>query len=160
MIEVIRQHIPKGAKVADLYAGVGPIGLSLLDVAHAVVFVESAPGGLEGLDAGIAALTREDRVRTQVQRGQVVEHLESLDHADVIIADPPRKGLDIPLIERFLASPPRQLILVHCGLDAFDRDIDRLTDDGQFGIRHLSAHDFFPHTGHVEMLTVLDARDA
>ena len=155
LIEKIRSHVPCGAKVIDLYSGVGPIGLSLMDLAQSLTFVEIGQGSLTGLRMGINALPPTDQARVKVREGTVIEHVDALIDRDVVIADPPRKGLDAELISALCQSPHAKTILVHCGLDAFERDLERLVNVGPFCIADMSAHDFFPHSDHVEMLTVL-----
>ena len=160
MIEELRKFITHRAHVADLYCGVGPIGLSLLDIASKITFVEVAPGSLSGLRQGIAALPTSDHERVAVHEGAVDEHLDACHGAEVVIADPPRKGLDDKLVRALCRIVPKTVIVIHCGLAAFERDLTSLVVNGPFQIQHLSAHDFFPHSGHAEVMTVLVPSEA
>ena len=80
----------EGARVLDLYAGSGALGLEALSRgAVAVEFVELHPASLEALRANIAALGVADR--TRVHRGDALRFAERLgpDAFDLAFADPP-----------------------------------------------------------------------
>ena len=85
--------VPDGADVLELYAGVGAIGLSVLPRAKRVRFNELGEGSLRGLELGLAALPDALRQRTEVHPRSAAEHVAMIEDADVVIADPPRKGL-------------------------------------------------------------------
>jgi 16S rRNA (guanine966-N2)-methyltransferase len=79
-----------GARVADLYAGSGALGLEALSRGAALVeFVELAPGSLAALRANIDALGVGDAVR--VHRGDALRFAQRLAPAsyDLAFADPP-----------------------------------------------------------------------
>jgi 16S rRNA (guanine966-N2)-methyltransferase len=79
-----------GARVLDLFAGSGALGLEALSRgAEFVDFVELARPSLEALRANIDALDVGERVR--VHRGDALRFVESLDATtyDVAFADPP-----------------------------------------------------------------------
>jgi 23S rRNA (uracil1939-C5)-methyltransferase len=69
-----------------------------------------------------------------------------------VIVDPPRRGLDAPLLAALVQSPPPALIYVACGLASFQRDAAALTEKGAFKLVELAAGDLFPYTDHVEVI--------
>jgi 23S rRNA (uracil1939-C5)-methyltransferase len=75
---------------------------------------------------------------------------------DVVIADPPRKGLDPELADCLIGTPPARFIYVSCGLDSFLRDIALLTSRSRLRLRTLAAFNLMPHTEHVEMVACLE----
>lgn len=89
------------AKVLDLFAGSGALGLEALSrgAAH-VTFVELHPASLEALERNIAALDVADRV--SVYRGDAMRYAErAAERAfDVVFADPP---YSIDFAERLVA---------------------------------------------------------
>ncbi|MDQ3556206.1 MAG: 16S rRNA (guanine(966)-N(2))-methyltransferase RsmD, partial [Gemmatimonadota bacterium] len=95
-----------GARVADLFAGSGALGLEALSrgAAHAV-FVERAAPALRTLHANVATLEAGDRAT--VVRGDVLRFLDDVDPEwDLAFADPPYgQGLGAALIERFADRP-------------------------------------------------------
>ena len=86
---IVAPKLP-GAKVLDLFAGSGALGLEALSRgAETVTFVELANPSLNALRANIAALDVEERVR--VQRGDAIKFAQALAPLayDVAFADPP-----------------------------------------------------------------------
>ncbi len=148
--------VPESARVAELYCGVGAIGLSLLARGASVTFNERAPGGLEGLALGLAARPAAERARARVDAGDAGERVGSLDGAEIVIVDPPRKGLDRPLLERLVEAPPARLVYLACDRTSLARDLERLRAPGRLVLRGVEAFDFFPYTDHVETLVWLD----
>jgi 16S rRNA (guanine966-N2)-methyltransferase len=79
-----------GARVLDLFAGSGALGLEALSRgAESVTFVELSPASLEALDRNITALGSEDAVT--VYRGDAMRYAERLPEGafEVVLADPP-----------------------------------------------------------------------
>lgn len=151
---VARAHdwTPPGEGVVELYAGCGSIGLGLLARSASLVFVESAPDAVRGLALGLAARPAEERARARVVAAAADEAVAELAGADVVIADPPRKGLDPGVLAALAAAPPARLVYVSCDLDSFERDAARLTTSGRLRLAELVACDLFPNTHHVETL--------
>lgn len=148
--------VPDGARVLELYAGVGAIGLSVLPRATHVSFNELGAGSLAGLELGIAALPAELRARASVHPGSAAAHTALIADAGVVIADPPRKGLTKELTQALAAAPPPRLIYLSCDTATFLRDAALLLADGRVKLTSLAACDFFPFTEHVETLAVFD----
>ncbi|MEX1050497.1 MAG: RsmD family RNA methyltransferase, partial [Gemmatimonadales bacterium] len=79
-----------GARVLDLFAGSGALGLEALSRgARHATFVELAPASLKALSTNIATLEAKDR--TSVQRGDAIRWVEKFAGTpfDVAFADPP-----------------------------------------------------------------------
>lgn len=152
IIAHIRRQIPEGACVAEFYAGVGAIGLSLLGQLQALRLNEAAPQSLHGLALGIAALDAGSRERVGVTPGPAAAALELALGADVVIVDPPRKGLDAPLALQLSAQPPQRLLYASCDIDSLLRDVTRLLAPGRLRLAALTAFDLMPYTDHVETL--------
>jgi tRNA/tmRNA/rRNA uracil-C5-methylase (TrmA/RlmC/RlmD family) len=150
IIDYIRQQIPEGARVAEFYAGVGAIGLSLLERAGRIHMNEISPHSLHGLALGIGELDPVDRAKVSVIPGAAGEACLTAAGADVVIADPPRKGLDAGLIQYLCEQPPECILYVSCGLESFLKDAEQLIARGKLRLAALAAFDFLPYTGHVE----------
>jgi len=155
----LRAAVPDGARVAELYAGCGPIGLGLLARCAEVRFNEVAPHAVEGLVLGLAARPEAEQARAQLVPGPAAERLEVLSGADTVIVDPPRRGLDAPVLDALRARPPRRLLYASCGLDSFERDARSLQDAG-LALLGLEAWNLFPYTRHVETLARFERREA
>ncbi|MDB6087158.1 MAG: rumA [Gammaproteobacteria bacterium] len=150
IIEHVRAQIPQGARVAEFYAGVGAIGLSVLAEAGEILMNEVSPQSLLGLELGLAQLDSASRARISVVAGTAGAARMAAAGAQVVIADPPRKGLEPELTEFLAEHPPERFIYVSCGLESFVDDVARLTSRGKLQLRALSAFNLMPFTDHVE----------
>jgi len=150
IVEHVRGEIPKDAQVAEFYAGVGAIGLSVLASVRRIHMNELSPHALHGLDLGLADLAPAERAKICVTPGPASAARSAADGAQVVIADPPRKGLDPGLTEYLSQHPPERFVYVSCGLDSFLADAARLTSRGTLCLTALSAFNLLPFTEHVE----------
>jgi len=151
----IRERIPARARVTEFYAGVGAIGLSVLDQVSALTLNEVSPASLAGLEIGIAQLSAAQRDRIQVVSGAAGAATDAARDAEVVIVDPPRKGLDPPLTQLLATRPPEQLIYVSCSLDSFLQDLKLLQAPGALKLAQLTAFNLMPFTDHVETVAIL-----
>jgi tRNA/tmRNA/rRNA uracil-C5-methylase (TrmA/RlmC/RlmD family) len=158
IIEHVRALLPQGARVAEFYAGVGAIGLSLLPTVNALRMNEVSPPSLRGLELGLEGLDPADRAKVEIMPGVAGDACAAAAGADTVIVDPPRKGLDPPLREQFAAQPPERLIYVSCGVASFLADTERLTAGGRMRLTGLAAFNLMPYTEHVETVGVFTRR--
>jgi tRNA/tmRNA/rRNA uracil-C5-methylase (TrmA/RlmC/RlmD family) len=150
IVEHLRAQVPDGARLAEFYAGVGAIGLSLLPRVREIRMNEVSPHSLHGMALGIAALDAADRARVEVMPRMAGEAIAAASGADVVIADPPRRGLDRELREYLGQQPPELFLYVSCGLESFVEDTARLTSGGRLRLCDLTAFNMMPFTEHVE----------
>ncbi len=152
----VRDRVPHGSTVAEFYAGVGAIGLSLLDRVQRIHLNEVAPHSLHGLSLGLAALDAVTRAKVQVVTGPAATHVAMASGVDVVIADPPRKGLDAEVKAQLVAQPPQRFIYVSCGLASFVTDTAQLTSGGTLRLTELHAFNLMPYTEHVETVACFE----
>ena len=117
-MSVVAPHLA-GARVLDLFAGSGALGLEALSrgASHAT-FVENDAKALSTLRANVAALDAADRV--DVFRTDALKFAAALQPGafDVAFADPPyAKGIARALAETFAATPFAALLCVEHGRD-------------------------------------------
>jgi tRNA/tmRNA/rRNA uracil-C5-methylase (TrmA/RlmC/RlmD family) len=152
MIEQLRAQIPAGSSIAEFYAGVGAIGLSVLERAGELRMNELNAHSLHGLDLGMAELDAAVRARISVIPGAAGASCRMAAGAQLVIADPTRKGLDAGLLEFLAASPPERLLYVSCELRSLLADAARLGASGRMRLSALTAFNLLPYTQHVETL--------
>ena len=73
---------------------------------------------------------------------------------DVIIAHPPRKGMDEAVLTAIAAMAPERLVYVSCDPATLARDLKRLAELG-YAARRCAAVDMFPRTCHIETVVQL-----
>ncbi|WP_246490336.1 class I SAM-dependent RNA methyltransferase [Brevibacterium oceani] len=133
--------------IADLYCGVGLLGIGAAGATGAPLF------GVEGVTSAIeyARANAGDLDARFLARG--VDRTR-LPDSDVIILDPPRAGAGQAVTSALIGSRARTLVYVSCDPATLARDLGRLTAGG-FDIESLTGHDLFPLTAHLETVTVL-----
>ncbi len=156
IIEHVRAQIPDGARVAEFYAGVGAIGLSVLAKVSEIRVNEVSPHSLHGLELGLAQLDAANRAKISVVPGPAGAARLAASSAQVVIADPPRKGLDPELTEYLGEYPPERFVYVSCGLESFINDAARLNSHGKLRLGSLTAFNLLPFTEHVETVARFD----
>jgi tRNA/tmRNA/rRNA uracil-C5-methylase (TrmA/RlmC/RlmD family) len=156
LVALVHEWVPPGARVLEMHAGVGAIGLGLVARGHEVVFNEVSRWSLVGLNLGLDVLAADARRRTRVLRGPAAEHLRAIDDADVVVCDPPRRGLEAPLLARLAADPPPTLVLVSCNPDAFLLEARTLLAGRRIRLAQLVTFALFPYTNHVETVGLFE----
>jgi tRNA/tmRNA/rRNA uracil-C5-methylase (TrmA/RlmC/RlmD family) len=150
IIDHVRSELPEGSRVAEFYAGVGAIGLSALDRVSELRLNELGPHSLHGLSLGLAELAPAERAKISVQVGPAGQARGMAAGVDVVIADPPRKGLDPELTQALSEAPPARFVYVSCGLESFLSDSQQLLAGGRLRLSALTAFNLIPFTEHVE----------
>ena len=150
---LVREYAePAGKTVLDLYCGAGSIGLAAARDAGRLIGNDVVPSAVEnarrnaeqngaanasyfcGDAAAVAARLAEEGLRP-----------------DVIITDPPRKGMDETVLAAAAAMAPERLVYVSCDPGTLARDLKRLAALG-FEVRKCTAVDMFPRTQHCEAI--------
>ena len=159
IVRAIQKAVPRNARVVELYGGVATIGAHLLERAARVRCSDENPWNAacvdllkRGLDGALA-----EKLLYETAPAAVVARRGDLADADVIIVDPPRKGLCADVLKALLrpAPKPRRLVYVSCGFDALQRDLAALVA-GRWRLDRVEGHVLFPGADHVETLAVLD----
>ena len=152
---ITRTGITKNDTVLDLYCGVGTITLAMAKAAGKVIGVEVIPQAVE--DA------RDNAKRNGIENaeffcgdaGQAALELEKQGvKADVVVVDPPRKGLNADTIEALARFAARRIVYVSCDPATLARDVALLKERG-YTLSDALAVDLFPRCAHVESIVCL-----
>ena len=147
--------ITKEDLVLDLYCGVGTITLAMAKAAGKVI-------GVEVVEQAVAD-ARENAKRNGIENaeffcgdaGKAALALEQQGiHPDVIVVDPPRKGLNADTIEAIDKMLPKRLVYVSCDPATLARDVALLKERG-YCLQNAQAADLFPRCAHVESIVCL-----
>ncbi len=156
LTEVRRVAAESGARrVADLYCGVGTFGLALAAGAEDVQGVESDPVNTALLSQNIQ---RNGIANFTVRQGTAEEWISRVlaGKPDLVMVDPPRKGLGSLITGPLVQSPPPRLLYLSCDPATLGRDLKSLRN--AYSLRRAEVFDFFPQTPHIETLVVLERR--
>ena len=141
--------------VLDLYCGAGTITLCLAKHARRVIGGEIVPEAIDN--------ARENARRNGVANaeffcgdaGEIAAHLASEDlRPDVVVVDPPRKGLGEEVIAAVAGMAPERVVYVSCDPATLARDVKRFSALGYAAARAVAV-DMFPRTRHVETVVLL-----
>ncbi len=147
-----------GEILYDLYTGTGTIANFCAARCRKVVGIEYVPEAIE--DARInSALNAIDN--TAFYAGDMKKVLNDdfvvrNGRPDVIILDPPRAGVDEPVVEVILRAAPECIVYVSCNPATQARDLALMAAD--YRIEAVQPVDMFPHTHHVENVVKLVRR--
>lgn len=135
----------------DLYSGVGIFGRLLLETnkTKELISVE-----LDRAAAGCAEenLKRFSDAKVLCQKAE--NYLISTNNEfELVILDPPRKGLGIEATRQLAKVAKRQIIYLSCDPASLARDTNELCENGWF-LSQLDLIDAFPQTHHLEALAV------
>jgi 23S rRNA (uracil1939-C5)-methyltransferase len=144
-------------RVFDLYCGTGTIGLSLAGKAREV-------WGLEISEEAVACAIENAELNGIANArffagnvGQTVEQLvEEAGAPDLAVVDPPRAGLAGKALKRTGGLEAPRIVYVSCNPTTLASDVKVLREDFGYELLRCRPVDMFPHTPHVESVSLLE----
>ncbi len=151
-------EITKNDIVFDLYCGIGTISLFMAKHAKKVYGVEIVEQAIQMAKENAKSNEIEN---TEFIAGDTEFILTDLIQnkkiiPDVIMVDPPRKGLDNTTINNILEIKPRKVVYISCNPASLVRDLAKM--ERVYEIKSIQPFDMFPLTHHVECVTVLNLK--
>ncbi len=147
--------ITKEDTVLDLYCGVGTISLAMAKSAKKVIGVEIVEQAVEDAKENAKRNGIDNAEFFCADAGKAALELEAKGiRPDVVVVDPPRKGLNADAIEAMVKIAPRRIVYVSCDPATLARDIKLLKDKG-YAVASVQAADLFPRCAHVESIVLL-----
>lgn len=148
-------QISKDDTVFDLYCGIGTISLFMAKYAKKVYGIEIVK---EAIDAAKENAKINNVDNTEFYAGDVEVVLDELINknkvkADIVMFDPPRKGLDKKSINNILQIKPKKLVYISCNPATLIRDLKMFEE--QYEIKTIIPVDMFPWTSHIECVSLL-----
>ena len=141
--------------VLDAYSGIGTIGLSVAKQVKQVYGVEVIPEAVENSrkNAAINGITNASYVCAPAEEA-IQNWLKEGIQADVILVDPPRKGLTESFIKASVSMEPKKITYISCNVATMARDIKLYRELG-YELKKVQPVDLFPQTHHVEAVSLL-----
>jgi 23S rRNA (uracil1939-C5)-methyltransferase len=142
--------------VLDAYAGVGTMAMWMSELAERVIAIEEVTASIEDgeVNLGLNNIENVDFAHARVET-EVPSLFEKLTKADVLIVDPPRKGIDAGGLNSIIELGPRRIVYVSCNPATLARDLKILQANG-YDTKRVQPIDMFPQTYHVESVTLLE----
>ena len=141
--------------VIDLYCGTGTIGLTMAKKAKKLIGVEIIPEAVEDakMNAELNDINNAEFICADAEKAEEILKKNSIT-ADVLIVDPPRKGLAPEVINAIELISPKKIVYVSCDPATLARDCAMLTEKS-FTVKEVTPVDMFPRTAHVETVVLL-----
>lgn len=142
--------------VVELYCGIGTISLTLAEYAKRVIGVEIVPQAVADARENARRNGLADKARFEC--GDAADLAAQLEQEgicpDVVVVDPPRKGLAPEVVDTVARMGPDRVVYVSCDPATLARDVKRFGALGYVPVKAESV-DLFPGTAHVETVVCL-----
>ena len=142
------------ARALDAFGGSGFFAGGLLAAGHDVTSVEGQPEGVR--EARLARDRSRFRDRWRIEQASVAAFVRSDSRReDVVLVDPPRAGLGLPLARALAARARRRFLYVSCDPATLARDLAAILPEG-WEIVSARLFDLFAFTHRVEAVVALE----
>ncbi len=148
--EVLKAIEPTGnERVLDLYCGIGSIGLYL---ARKVGEVRGIDINKEGIEDAKNFAEVNSINNAKFYSGNILKLLDKFKeegfNPDVVVVDPPRKGMELQLINYLQKSKIKKIVYVSCNPATLVKNINHLQKN--YIIKYIQPIDVFSQTSNIE----------
>lgn len=145
--------LQEGEDFLELYCGVGAISIYLAQKGIRI-------RGAEVLEEAVEK-AKENAALNGVKGEYLAENAECIYRQakvpDVLLVDPPRRGLERSLVEDILERPAKRMLYVSCNPASLARDMQRLQK--VYEVVSITGVDMFPRTGHCECVVLMQNKE-
>ncbi|KAI0140479.1 S-adenosyl-L-methionine-dependent methyltransferase [Xylariaceae sp. FL1272] len=176
----IRSHVmppsspstPQIKNLIDAYSGSGLFTITLSSLFQGSTGIDISPASIEHArkNAEANGMAPDQANFIAADAGELFKSVTYTADETVVILDPPRKGCDTNFLGQLLEFGPKRIVYVSCNVHTQARDVGMLVrghtgveeESGKgegmarYEIESLRGFDFFPQTGHVEGVAVLN----
>lgn len=137
--------------VLDLYCGIGTISLYMARFARRVTGIEIVEAAIDNArdNAKLNDINNVDFILADASKNMD----EYIKDKDLVILDPPRKGISNNLVESLIKNITKKIVYVSCNPATLNRDLDLLSN--YYNISNIYPIDMFPWTHHVETVVLM-----
>jgi 23S rRNA (uracil1939-C5)-methyltransferase len=145
--------------VLDVYSGAGAIALYIAPQAQKVIGIESGQSAVKDAMSN-TDWNKIENVEFRLGEAELVlsRLYKQQVKPDVIIVDPPRKGLTQKVIEAIINLAPRKIIYVSCEPSTMARDL-QILHKRHYKLEAVQPVDMFPQTAHIECVAKIVKTD-
>ena len=137
--------------ILDLYCGIGTISLYLARFAKHVTGVEIVPQAIENAKENAKANNLNNTEFILADASKNMD--EYIRGKDIVVLDPPRKGVSKELINSLINNDINKIVYVSCNPATLARDLELFKNYYEVG--NIQPVDMFPMTTHVETVVKL-----
>ena len=153
-----KAELSKDDVLYDLYCGIGTIGIFASKYVKQVYGIEIVEQAIDDAkeNAKLNGIENIAFLAGDVEKvfDKLIKEKQALP--DVVIVDPPRRGLDNNTIQTLLALEPKKVVYISCNPATMVRDIKLLEE--KYVTEEIQPVDMFPFTPHIENIAILKLR--
>lgn len=154
MYETAVSKIDPCGTLVEAYCGVGVMSLMAASKAQHVIGIESVPKAIRNAKANAEANHIDHCEFWCMDAAEGLYKAAAKSSVDTLLVDPPRSGMDAKMIEAILKVKPKKIIYISCSPSTLGKNLNDLKH--QYHPVTILPFDLFPHTPHVESITVLE----
>lgn len=143
--------------VYDLYSGAGTIPIYISEKAKEIYGFESVTPAIDDamINCELNSVKNFKPFLADLNKSFLpLINENNLPQPNVIIADPPRSGMNPKTINDILNLAPEKIVYISCNPTTQARDI-KLLNEGSYKLIKIQPVDMFPHTYHIENVALL-----
>ncbi|MCX7797046.1 MAG: 23S rRNA (uracil(1939)-C(5))-methyltransferase RlmD [Melioribacter sp.] len=148
----------KGTEIIyDLYSGAGTIPIFISGKAKEIYGFENVNSAIEDAKVNLElnSVTNFQPVLCDLNKSFIpLIREKKIPKPDVIIADPPRSGMNPKTVKDILQLRPEKIIYISCNPATQARDL-KLICEKDYKLVKMQPVDMFPHTYHIENVALL-----
>jgi len=156
MADYVNKNTSDGARVLDLYGGVGALTLPSHKKYSRIYNVEIDRNASEKLKDTARDNKIDNLEIINAKAEDAVARILEEKPVDEIVIDPPRKGIHPAIIPVLKRSKIKKIIYISCNPSTFARDMKELKED--YFLKDVTPLDQFAQTYHVEIMSVLELK--
>lgn len=157
---IVKDYIDKNDKVIfDLYSGTGTIALMLSNKDNKIIGIEVIESAVNDAinNAQINNIDNVEFILGEVSY-KTLDLYNKKIIPDVVVVDPPRKGLDEYLLKELIKMNPKKILYISCDPVTLARDLQFLTSQN-YTVEEITPIDMFPNTYHIECVVKILRKD-
>lgn len=140
--------------LVEAYCGIGAISMLACKKAKKVIGIESSEKAVENAKqtAENNAIQNCDFIVSDAAPG--IYKIARTERIDILIADPPRSGMDERMLQAILDTTPEKIIYISCNPGTLAKNLKVLKQ--KYHVVTITPFDLFPETPLCESVTVLE----
>ena len=159
LLKDLNEALLPSKQVVEFYAGMGVIGLFVAGKSNEVILSERESSSKIYFEKAREKLPYSIQKRVQFRVGKAEDERSLMQNAEVVIVDPPRKGLHKAFLDELCESKKvEQLVYVSCNFSSFERDTKEILLRSDLQLVQAKAYLFFPGTNHIEVLAIFERK--
>lgn len=154
MYKMAVSKIDKCNTLVEAYCGVGAMSLLAHKKAKHIYGIESIQSAVDNANenAKINHIDNAEFICADAAKG--LKEIASEHAIDVLLVDPPRSGMDEAMLQAIEQTLPKKIIYISCNPSTLAKNLKILKHN--YHVTTILPYDLFPHTPHIETITVLE----